>query len=66
MMVSAAHIHHAQVRDAIYTGDTRMSIPFFISPAICPVYMNNPGYARMEIHNVNGKVTMENLRIHWF
>ena len=67
MMISAAHIHHAQLRDAIYTGDQRLTIPFFISPAICPVYMNNPGYAKMEVHkSSDGAITMENLKIHWF
>jgi len=71
MLISGAHIHRGEIRDSIYTKDTSLSIPLLISPSICPVYMNNPGYATLEIHGGPGsdegnELTMKNLEISYF
>ena len=45
ILAVGAHIHHVQVMAPLsshVTGD--LNIVQVISPAISPIYMNNPGY----------------------
>ena len=46
-----AHIHHINIMAPVRSGYPDLAIGTFISPAISPIYSNNPGYGWLELDN---------------
>ena len=48
-----AHIHHVQIMAPISQEVEGIEIVQIISPAVTPIYMNNPGYSSMKFSSEN-------------
>ena len=49
-----AHIHHVQIMAPISEAVPDLDIVQIISPAVSPIYMNNPGYGSLKMSAEKG------------
>ena len=53
ILALGAHIHHVQLMAPLESRLPDLEIVQVISPAISPIYMNNPGYGSMKFSAEN-------------
>ena len=54
ILAIGAHIHHVQIMSPVSDEVPNVDIVQVISPAVSPIYMNNPGYGAMKVSTDNG------------